>query len=338
MESQALPPRRLGGLLGYAVATAITAFAIYSQYFLPQTVPAIAPLYTSLLGDVFIVYGIPIISFLVLVGTRPLRSWRGRLGDATVQGLGWYGAMSIVAILVTIALALVYEIVDPGALALLSRPNPELTAAASNPWFYVGFSFVIGAIEETIFRGWIFGYWMARGSPNLTAHAIWTSIFFGAVHLYYGTTYGAAYPLVAPSLFFIGFAFAKTMQNSGGNLVIVALLHGANDATSFLTLINSNEALALHYGIVLVGAVIFLYLYLATNPSPPSSGPTQSTQGSWEATPGSPPPRSSTVDPSSRACSQETIGCGTFSRRARRSPWSAFRTSPKRIRTRWPDT
>ena len=178
----------------------------------------------------FIVYGVPIISFLVLVGTRPLRSWRGRLGDATVQGLGWYGAMSIVAILVTIALALVYEIVDPGALALLSRPNPELTAAASNPWFYVGFSFVIGAIEETIFRGRIFGYWMARGSrQSPPAHAIWTSIFFGAVHLYYGTTYGAAYPLVAPSLFFIGFAFAKTMQNSGGNLVIVALLHGAND-------------------------------------------------------------------------------------------------------------
>jgi hypothetical protein len=44
--------------------------------------------------------------------------------------------------------------------------------------------------------------------------------------------------------------------------VVVALLHGANDATAFLTLVNANLGDVLHYAVILVGALVGLVLYL----------------------------------------------------------------------------
>ncbi|MCI4373798.1 MAG: CPBP family glutamic-type intramembrane protease, partial [Thermoplasmata archaeon] len=98
--------------------------------------------------------------------------------------------------------------------------------------------------------------------------AIWTSVLFAGVHLYYATTYGTAAPLIFPSLFLLGFAFAATYRASGGNLVIVALLHGANDATAFLTLVNPVVADGLHYLVILVGAALGLILYLRPQTPP----------------------------------------------------------------------
>ncbi|MGB6442608.1 MAG: CPBP family intramembrane glutamic endopeptidase, partial [Thermoplasmata archaeon] len=251
----------------YAVAVGVTVLAIVSQYFVPELwTPALA-VYGNLPGDLFVVYGIPVIAFALLVGVGPLRNWRDRMGVATVEGLRWYGGLSALSIAVLLVLILVYEAVDPAALQLLNRPNPALTQAAGNPWFWVAFSFVVGAFEETIFRGWVFGFWRTR-SVYWVVPAAWTSALFAGVHLYYGATYGAAAPLIFPGLFLIGFAFAATYRASGGNLVVVALLHGAHDAAAFYTLINPTLGSVLYYLLVLVGCVVALVYYQRNSATP----------------------------------------------------------------------
>ncbi len=259
-------PVRPAPLGRYGLAVAITVFAILSQYFVPQTVPGALVLYGNLPGDVFVVYGIPVIAFALLVGGAPLRDWARRMGLATHEGLRWYGLLSLLALLVVLVLLLVYEAVDPSAVGLLNRPNPALEQARGDPWFFVGFSFVVGAFEETIFRGWIFGYWRDRPGTWI-APAIGSSVLFAFVHMYYATTYGAAAPLIFPSLFFLGLAFAATYRYSGGNLVVVALLHGAHDAFAFLTVVSASFLVVgtlLSYGLILVGGLVALALYVST--------------------------------------------------------------------------
>ena len=252
-------------LARYFTGVVITVFAIYSQYFVPQNLPATKVLYGNLAGDLLVVYGIPVIAFALLVGGAPLRDWRARMGLATWHGLRFYGLLTLLALLVAFVLTIVYAIIDPAALQLLNRPNPVLEEAKGNPWFFVGFSFVIGAFEETIFRGFIFGYWRDRPGPWITP-AVWTSVVFAAVHLYYATTYGIAAPLLFPGLFLLGFAFAATYRYSGGNLVVPAALHGAHDAAAFLTLVSPLLGYLALYGLVLVGAVIGLIEYLRGEP------------------------------------------------------------------------
>jgi membrane protease YdiL (CAAX protease family) len=252
----------------YAVAVGVTVVAILSQYFVPEAIPALRPVYGTLIGDLAVVYGIPAVAFALLVGAGPLRRWADHMGTAVIEGLRWYGALSLLALAVVLALAIVYEAVDPSALQLLNKPNPALQQAVGDPWLYIALSFVIGAFEETIFRGWIYGYWKNwSGSWLIPATA--TSVLFAGVHLYYATTYTLAAPLIFPELFFLGFAFAATYRASGGNLVVVALLHGANDATAFLTLVNAPLGDGLHYLIILVGAALALVLYLRKPTAPP---------------------------------------------------------------------
>jgi membrane protease YdiL (CAAX protease family) len=268
------PPRKAtrSELFRYGIGVAITVFAVLSQYFLPQAVPALRPIYGTLVGDLAVVYGVPVLAFVLLVGGGPLRHWADRMTLATVEGLRWYGLLSLLALVIVLVLAVVYTAVDPSALKLLDRPNPALQQAVGNPWLYVALSFVVGAFEETIFRGWIFGFWRNRPGSWIVP-AVWTSVLFAGVHLYYATTYGAAAPLIFPSLFLLGFAFAAAYRASGGNLVVVALLHGANDATAFLTLVNANLGDILHYAVILFGALIGLVLYLRPTPAAVPPGP-----------------------------------------------------------------
>jgi len=250
----------------YFVGVVVTVLAIFSQYFVPAIFPASRVLYGNLPGDLFVVYVIPLLAFAVLVGGAPLRDWRQRMGTAAWQGLRFYGLLSLLGLAIFFIMAFVYAVVDPSALQLLNRPNPALQQASGNPWFFVGFSFVIGAFEETIFRGFIFGYWRDRGGSWLVP-ATWTSAVFAAVHLYYGTTYGIAAPLIFPSLFLMGFALAATYRFSGGNLVVPAVLHGAHDAAAFLTLISAELGVILSYLLILVGALIGLIDYLSGTPA-----------------------------------------------------------------------
>lgn len=244
-----------GSLWRYGLAVAITVLAIVSQYFVPELVPATDVVYGNLASAIFIVYGIPIVAFVLLVGVGPLTGWRRQMAAATWQGFRWYGAMVTLALVVTIVLVAAYLAYDPAALAFLNRPNPALELGQANPWFFVGFSFVVGALEETIFRGWVFGFWLQR-TRRWFVPALWTSALFAAMHVYYGATYGPAAPLIFPTLFLTGFAFAATFQASKGNLVVIAALHGATDAAAYLTLISTPAGLAVRYGLMLVGLVI----------------------------------------------------------------------------------
>ncbi len=261
------PPPTGRSVAGYATAVTITVVAILSQYFVPPLLPLARPLYSTLLGDLAVVYGIPIVACLVLIGGGPLRH-AGRLnGLATVEGLRWYGALTVVSLAVVVVLTAIYGVVDPGALHLLDRTNPALAQAAGDPVLYIALSFAVGAIEETIFRGWIYGFWVARRGSWLVP-AVATSVLFAGVHLYYGTTYGIAAPLIFPTLFFLGFAFAATFRASGGNLVVVALLHGAFDASAFLTLINYDAGVVARYVPVLVGMLLFVVVWVRRPGSP----------------------------------------------------------------------
>jgi membrane protease YdiL (CAAX protease family) len=282
----------LGSPERYFLAVGITVFAILSQYFLPQSVGAVRPVYESFEGALFVTYGIPILAFLFLVGLRPLDRFATRMGASFAPALAWYGALTVLGIAVLIVLGIIYAAFDPSALKLLSRTNPVLAGADSDPWLWVAFSFAVGAIEEAIFRGWIFGYWIARGSRNLGWHAVWTSALFASMHLYYGATYLAAAPFSYELLFFTGLAFALAVRASRGNLVWVALLHGATDATAFLSIVSVDAADAIHYGIVFVGfgLAIILYLRSVASADSPASNPPSGPATPWVPTVGLPPP------------------------------------------------
>jgi membrane protease YdiL (CAAX protease family) len=289
------PPAHDPALGRYAVGVGITVFAVLSQYFVPEEWPAARLLYGNLPGDLFVVYGIPIVGFSLLVGAAPLRRWRGGMSLAAREGLGWYGVLSLVALAVLIVLLIAYEIVDPSLIDLLNRPNPALTQAAGDPWAFVGFSFVIGAVEETIFRGWIFGFWQDRPG-SWTTPATWTSVVFAGVHLYYGTTYGLASPLIFPSLFFAGFAFAAAYRYSNGNLVVPALLHGQMDASAYLFLVSKGASSAVHYTVIFAGVVIAVVVYLrarGTDSGGGAIGAIVRYVGSAPVTGGGPPPAGS---------------------------------------------
>ena len=274
-SAEAAPMGRgpLASSSAYAAAVVVTALAVVSQYFLPQLVPALRPLYGTFYGGLFVVYGVPILAFSLLVGRRPLDRWAYGLRGSLAPSLGWYGAVSLLALGVTFLLLVLYVLIDPSAVDLLNRPNPVVSEAASDPWFWIAFSFVIGAVEETIFRGWIFGYWVARGSRYPLVHAVWTSALFAGVHLYYGITYGVVSPIFYSELFLLGFAFAMAVRVGRGNLVWVALLHGGNDATAFLQSVQPGAATVLHYGIILLGAGLAVVLVVRTRQDRPSPGP-----------------------------------------------------------------
>ncbi|MCI4349992.1 MAG: CPBP family intramembrane metalloprotease [Thermoplasmata archaeon] len=251
-ERTAHPP---ASARAYALALIITAAAVLSQYVVPQTFPGARILYGSLLPGLLIVYGIPILAFAFLVGADPLRNAFRNLGTAAEAGVRWTGLLLLLSLVVIGLLLTLYARFDPGALHLLSRPNPALQAAASNPYFWIAFSFVIGAVEETIFRGWVFGYWLRRDGPRWFWHALWTSGLFAGFHLYYGTTYGPVAPIQFTTLFLLGFAYAATMRHSGGNLLVIALLHGANDASAFSTLVTPVGA-DLYLAALILGGLI----------------------------------------------------------------------------------
>lgn len=249
-------------LPAYVAALVIAVFAILSQYFLPQLVPLVRPVYASLLTGLLVVYGIPIVAFAVLIGAGPLRSYFANAGSATVEGIRWYGAMGILGLLSVFVIVAVLSAIDPSALSQLSKLSPPLEAAKSDPWFWVGFSFVVGIVEETIFRGWIFGYWLLRQPSRWLTHAVWTSLLFASLHLYYGTTYGVASAVAFAELFFAGLGFAAAVRYSRGNLFVVGLLHGAHDALSFATLVWNPYATELYYLLIVVGALVFLVVVL----------------------------------------------------------------------------
>jgi len=276
-------PLEVAPLSSYAAAVAIAVLAILSQYFLPPLVPAVQPVYSTLVTGLLVVYGVPIVAFVLLVGVAPLRRFFSNPGSAAVEGLRWYGAMSILGLIAAFAIVAVLAAVDPSALSQLTKLSPPLVQAESDPWFWVAFSFVIGIVEETIFRGWVFGYWLLRNPSRWFVPAVGTSLLFAGVHLYYGRTYGFASGVAFAELFFAGLGFAFAVRYSRGNLLVVGLLHGAHDALSFSTLVWKPDGMDLFYLLILAGAIVFVLVALRANTGGRPITP-------WQAGPVTPPP------------------------------------------------
>jgi membrane protease YdiL (CAAX protease family) len=298
---------RLGRVPSYSLAVLVTAFAVLSQYFLPQRVPALHPIYGSFVGSLGVVYGVPALAFFVLVGGRPLSRYFSEPGRAATEGLRWFGLIFVLSLAVLFALTLVYLLVDPAALRLLNRPNPVIQAARSDPGFWIAFSFVVGFVEESLFRGWIFGYWLARGSRAWIGPAVLSSLLFAAVHLYYGVTYQAAAAFAFAQLFLLGMAFSVGMRYGRGAVFMVALLHGTYDAAGFLTLVSVRASLSLEYGVVAIGLILAALRYFqqrAAAPPPMSAWAGPMAGGSGDGSPGSgttgPPSGGGPPDPADR--------------------------------------
>lgn len=269
-----MPPRGAPATLGrYGAATAVTVAAILSQYFVPELLPAVRPAYASLAGSLGIVYGVPILAFVVLVGAGPLAGWGGRLQRAFDVGFRSYGLLSLVALLGSVLLLAAILAVDPRAVSVLSAPTPVVRAAEADPYFWVALSFPIGVFEELIFRGWIFGYWLQRDPARWKLHAAWTSALFAGMHLYYALTYGVLFVIPALLLVLDGGAFAITVRESGGNLVAVSFLHGWNDATVFLALALPAVGYTLHYAVIFLGGALALALYFRRRQRAAGDGP-----------------------------------------------------------------
>jgi membrane protease YdiL (CAAX protease family) len=264
----------------WVAATVIAVGAVLSQYVVPlrPSLPIVRYAYGHLVTDLAIVYLIPIVAFAVLVGAEPLRRWRREMHRATGAGLGWFAIASWVSIGVTIVLTIVYAIADPGALRLLTRENPAIAQAASDPWLFVALSFLVGACEEMIFRGWIFGTW-ARRTGRWLGPAIGSSAIFTGVHLYYGFAFGVASPFFYQDLFLLGFAFAATYHASGGNLLVPVALHGLSDALGFVSLVSLPAAVIARFGLILAASAVGAVYYVRhggaafTTPPAPLPGP-----------------------------------------------------------------
>jgi len=243
--------------------------------------------------DLIIVYGLGLLAFFLAFGVRPLRNYVRRLDLSAREGFRWYGTFALIGILLAFALAIGYVAVDYSRYTeLIHQTTNVQNAGAANPLFYILFSlFFVGFVEETLFRGYVFGTLLTIfGTKRWRVYAVWTSLLFAGVHLYYAQTYLEVSPIYYVQLVALGLAFSYTYALSGGNLLVIALIHGGFDAISFFSLTSAgktdNIALVLSYGLVFCSALWALVLYLR-NPSPRDSwdGAPEVTAQEWPPLP-----------------------------------------------------
>ncbi len=249
----------------YLVSVAVLVGGIAVQY-LPIFPPSLPYWEGEGLGAL-VTYGPGLLAFFLLVGTQPLRNFVRRTSLGTLEGLRWYGILGLLSILAVIALSAVYEGLEPTRFnELLKRVTNVESSGASDPLAWILLSFPIGLVEETLFRGFVLGgALLLFGTKRWKWHAVWTSLLFTGVHLYYGLTYLEISPLFYVQIFLLGLAFAFAYVRSGGNLLVVALLHGLYDATSFSQFvpgIGLDGAAALRYAFLGMAGVVALVLYL----------------------------------------------------------------------------
>ena len=142
----------------------------------------------------------------------------------------------MLGIVVGVAVLLIITQFSPGVQTLLSKPNPVLNVPPSEAWILIGISFlIVGPAEEFLFRGFMFGGLLSLSKgKHWVVLAIVSSIMFASVHAYYAVTYEAASAVAFIELIAFGFAMCVTYYWSDGNLLVLALIHGAYDATGFL--------------------------------------------------------------------------------------------------------
>jgi len=243
----------------------------YSQYLIEEIPPVL---------NLFIVYGIPVLTASLLLGSTIIRRAFKNILTALKFGLGFFGAFTVLGTLTATVVFLIIVVLDPTAVNLLNRPNPVLNIPPESAWIMVWVSLlVVGPVEEYIFRGFVHG-----GLLNLFKNRHWlslafvSSILFAAAHLYYATVYEIASLVLFTDLAAFGMAMACTYHLSGGNLLIPAAIHGLYDATGFIGVaVSLDVGTFLRVLMILVGIIVAIALFveklLKKRTSPPTTLP-----------------------------------------------------------------
>jgi membrane protease YdiL (CAAX protease family) len=264
----------------YVLGVVVIFLAVYSQYFVR-------------LGAVtgyLVVYGIPILVVSLIFGKKLLGRAAKNNKEAFKYGLGLFGALTLLSILLSVvALAIILQF-NPQATDLLSKPNPVLQVPPNEAWLLIGVSIlVVGPAEEYLFRGFMYGgllsiskgrYWLPL--------AVVSSFMFASVHAYYAVTYGIASALPFIDIVTFGVAMSIAYYWSGGNILALALIHGLYDATGFLGVATTtNIGLAARFVLIAAGIAFAIFYVLLKKIR---INPTQASKGPVETEPPPPPP------------------------------------------------
>jgi len=217
----------------YLIGVVVIFLSVYSQYFIH---------YGSITGYL-VVYGIPVLVVSLLFGKQLLHRAGKNNKDAAKFCLGLFGVLTVLSLFLSIiALAIIVHF-DPHAVNLLNKPNPVLNVPSNVAWVMIPVSIlVVGPAEEYLFRGFIYGGLLSisKGRYWIPLAAV-SSVMFASVHVYYALTFGIASTLPFIDLITFGLAMSITYYWSGGNIMILALIHGVYDATDFLGVATTTQ-------------------------------------------------------------------------------------------------
>ena len=202
----------------YLIGVLVIFLSVYSQYFIR---------YGSITGYL-VVYGIPVLVVSLMFGRQLLHRAGKNNKDATKFGLGLFGVLIIISLLLSIITLVIITHFDPHAANLLNKPNPVLNVPPNVAWVMIPVSIlVVGPAEEYLFRGFIYGGLLSifKGRYWIPLAAV-SSVMFASVHVYYVVTYGVASALPFIDLITFGLAMSITYYWSGGNILVPALIHG----------------------------------------------------------------------------------------------------------------
>lgn len=257
----------------YVIGVVVIFISVYSQYFIR---------YGSIAGYL-VVYGIPLLVVSLFFGRQLLRRAGKNNKDAAKFGLGLFGLLTLISLFVSVIVLAIILIFDPHAVNLLNKPNPVLNVPSNVAWLMIPISIlVVGPAEEYLFRGFIYGgllsifkgrYWILL--------AVVSSVMFASVHAYYVTTYGIASAVAIIGLITMGLTMSITYYWSGGNILMLALIHGVYDATGFLAVATTIQiGLAARFLMIFVGigfAAVYLPKKITMRQTPNPSVPPETT-------------------------------------------------------------
>ncbi len=211
----------------YLAGLCIVIASVYAQYVLIHLGPFV---------NAMIVYGLPVFSISWLCGAGIIRKAFHNGASALRYGMSSFGTLYIAGNMVAAGILFILSALDPAALKIMHRANPVLHVRPDHAWFMVLASFLmIGPAEEYIYRGFIFGGLLRIfNNRHWFIIALFSSMLFAAMHLYYILIYGVASVITFVEITAFGIAMALTYYMSGGNLLIPAMIHGAFDATGFI--------------------------------------------------------------------------------------------------------
>ena len=244
----------------YIAGLIVIFVCVYSQY-LAQ---CLGFHYGLVLGTL-IVYVVPILIVTLLWGTAIAKRFFNNTYSAVKLGLGFFGAFTVLGIIVAAVILFFLTVYNPSTVNLLNKPNPALNVSPQLAWIMVAFSIlVVGPAEEYLFRGFMFGALLEifRNHHWLTL-AFASSVLFAAVHLYYAVTYGLASLIQFTELITFGMAMAATYYFSKGNLLVPSLIHGVFDATGFIGVaVSVDVGLRLREYMILIGVIVGFVLLI----------------------------------------------------------------------------